>query len=146
MEEQSRTLDIQGEAWPAEASGISEADKVDMEALRRHLNSALMQDRFKGAFGSQPILRILADHSGLTVLYLQNAEVRQQLAFRLKSVKVPGLGDKRVFFRGPSDAVSQACMDQRRRVRSQSPPEVTQCALMSSPESGQVSPAVVVLV
>ena len=134
VEEQSRTLDMQGEAWPAEVSGISEADKVDLEALRRHLNSALTQDRFKGIFGSQPILRILADHSGVTVLCLQSAEVRQQLAMRLKTVKVPGLSNKRVFFRGPSGAVSEACRAQRRRVRSQSPPEV------SSPESGEASP------
>ena len=80
---------------------------------------------------TRPILRILADHSGVTVLCLQSAEVRQQLAMRLKTVKVPGLSNKRVFFRGPSGAVSEACRAQRRRVRSQSPPEV------SSPESGE---------
>ena len=70
--------------------------------------------------------------------------MRRLLERNYKSVYVPGLG-RRLDFRGPSKVISQVSMEQRRRVRSQSPDdkdeqselESGQCSEQNSPQMGR---------
>ena len=147
IEKRSIDLDVRIETWPAEVMGLATQERKDTKAVQHHLNEALTQDRYKKAFGlpgSEPVVSVLTDQCGLTLVHLRSAEMRRLLARNYKSVYVPGLG-RRLDFRGPSKVISQVSMEQRRRVRSQSPDdkdeqselESGQCSEQNSPQRGR---------
>ena len=142
IEIKSRDLQMHVETWPAEVEGLSALHRADLKVLRGHLNQTITQKRYKGAFGctdSEPIVAVVTDRTGLTVVHLRNARMRMLITSSYKSMFVTGLST-RISFRGPSDAISKVSIDQRRRVRSQSA-EDSEPMLLSPLEEGEVRSA-----
>ena len=124
IEIKSKLLDLQVQTWPAEVTGLLPQHRKDLEALQSQLNLTLTKERYKGQFGSKdskPVVAVVSDQTGRTVVHLCSARMRRLITTSYKSMHLSGM-NTRVCFKGPSDAISKVSIDQRRRVRSLSPP------------------------